>query len=173
MHRTLSRDHLCAAIGCDTLAVSPTDEAGFRYILVIVSLFSKFVALYLVRNNDAISLATALFQYYCTYEIFHRIVTDSGSDLTSEVIRDLHRFFGTRHVFSVVERHKSNGVEGSNESIIRHLRSMLHDQRLIKHLSSPTVLPLTQYVLNCEYESSESGVISFHAQFGNLDAVYQ
>jgi hypothetical protein len=28
-------------------------------------------------------------------------------------------------------------------------------------------------MLNCEQESSESGVIPLHAQFGNLDAVYQ
>jgi hypothetical protein len=28
-------------------------------------------------------------------------------------------------------------------------------------------------MLNCEHESSESGVIPLHAQFGNLDAVYQ
>jgi hypothetical protein len=73
----------------------------------------------------------------------------------------------------VVERHQSNGVEGTNKSILRHLRSIVHDERLIKQWSSPTVLPLIQYMLNCEHESSESGVLPLHAQFGNLDAVYQ
>jgi hypothetical protein len=173
MHRTLSQGHLRAAIGCDTLSVSPVDESGFKYIIVVVNLFSKFVALYPVVNHDAISLATALFQYYCTYGVCERIITDPGSDLTSEVIRHLHRFFGIRHVFSVVERHQSNGVEGSNKSILRHLRSIVHDERLIKKWSSPTVLPLIQYMLNCEHVSSESGVVPLHAQFGDLDKVYQ
>ena len=36
MHRTLSQQHLHAAIGCDTLTVSPVDDAGFKYIIVIV-----------------------------------------------------------------------------------------------------------------------------------------
>jgi phospholipid-translocating ATPase len=173
MHRTLSQGHLRAAIGCDTLTVTPTDDNGCKYIIVVVNLFSKFVALYPVQNHDAISLATALFQYYCTYGICEKIVTDPGSDLTSEVIRHLHRFFGIRHVFSVVERHQSNGVEGTNKTVLRHLRSIVHDERLIRQWSSPTVLPLIQYMINCEHESSESGIIPLHAQFGNLDAVYQ
>ena len=72
-----------------------------------------------------------------------------------------------------MERHQSNGVEGSNKSILRHLRSIVHDERLIKQWSHPTVLPLIQYMLNCEHESSESGVIPLHAHFGNMDVVYQ
>lgn len=39
MHRTLSETQLRAAIGCDTLAVSPADDSGFKYIIVIVNLF--------------------------------------------------------------------------------------------------------------------------------------
>ncbi len=46
--------------------------------------------LYPLKTHDAISLATALFQYFCTYGICERIVTDPGSDLTSEVVRHLH-----------------------------------------------------------------------------------
>jgi hypothetical protein len=163
MHRTLSQGHLRAAIGCDTLTVTPTDDNCCKYIIVVVNLFSKFVALYPVQNHDAISLATALFQYYCTYGIYKKIVTDPGSDLTSEVIRHLHRFFGIRHVFSVVERHQSNGVEGTNKSVLRYLRSIVHDERLIRQWSSPTVLPLIQYMLNCEHESSESSVLFMHS----------
>jgi hypothetical protein len=181
MHRTLSQEHLRAAIGCDTLSVSPTDDSGYRYIVVVVNLFSKFVALYPVKNHDAISLATSLFQYFCTYGICERIITDPGSDLTSEVVRHLHQFFGIRHVFSVVERHQSNvverhqsnGVEGTNKSILRHLRSIVHDERLIRQWSSPTVLPLIQYMLNAEFNSSESGIILLHAHFENLDNVFR
>jgi hypothetical protein len=61
MH-TLLQGHLRAAIGCDTLAVSPTDNSGNRYIIVVVNLLNKVVALYPVQNHDAIFLATAFFQ---------------------------------------------------------------------------------------------------------------
>jgi hypothetical protein len=52
MHRTLSQPHLRSAIGCDTLSVSPPDKAGNRYIVVIVNLFSKYVALYPVPTHN-------------------------------------------------------------------------------------------------------------------------
>jgi hypothetical protein len=149
------------------------DESGNKYIVVVVNLFSKYAALYPVASHDAITLATVLFQYYCTYGVCERLVTDPGSDLTSEVVRHLNRLFGIRHVFSLVERHQSNGVEGTNKLILRHLRSLVHDERIIKKWSHPTVLPLIQYMLNCEFQSSESGIIPLHAHFGNLDQVFQ
>jgi hypothetical protein len=96
MHRTLSQDHLYAAIGCDTVTVTPPDLAGNKYIIVMVNLFSKHAALYPASSYDALSLATALFQYFCTYGVCERILSDPGSDLTSEVIEHLTRFFGIR-----------------------------------------------------------------------------
>ncbi len=100
-------------------------------------------------------------------------MSDPGSDLTSHVVRHLNNWFGIRHVFSTVERHQSNGVEGSNKSILRHLRSLVHGERLVKRWCHPTILPLIRYMLNCEFESSESGILPLHAHFGNQDQQFQ
>ncbi len=62
MHKTLSQEYFRVAIGCDALAVLRTDDAGYRYIIVMVNLFSKYVTLYPVKSHDAILLATTLFQ---------------------------------------------------------------------------------------------------------------
>lgn len=94
-----------------------------------------------------------------------------GSDLTLKVIKHLTRFFGIRHVFSLVERHQFYGVEDTNKLILRHLCSLVHDERVISKWSNPTVLPLIQYVLNTECVSSESGIVPLHAHSGNLDNI--
>jgi hypothetical protein len=73
-------------------------------------------------------MATSLFQYFCTYGLSDLIVSDPGSDLMSDVVKNLHDWLGIRHRFSLVARHQSNGVKGSNKIILKHLRALVYDQ---------------------------------------------
>ena len=47
-----------------------------------------------IANSDkeAIDIATAFFQYYCTFGTFEDIITDPGSEYTAEVIKHLHQW---------------------------------------------------------------------------------
>jgi hypothetical protein len=67
IHRTLSQNTLHSAVGVDKLTVIPPYADGNWLIIVIVNLFSKYIALYPASKHDAVTLATALFQYFCTY----------------------------------------------------------------------------------------------------------
>lgn len=135
-------------------------------------MFSKYVALYPASKHDASTLATCLFQYFCTYGLCDLIVSDPSSDLISDVIKSLHEWLGIRHRFSLVARHQSNGVKGSNKIVLKHLRALVYDQKIAKHWSKATVLPLIQLMMNCEDISSESGIVTLHAHFGNADKIY-
>ena len=167
--RHLKAPHPRTIIGVDTLTVTPTDKSGNSYIIVVVNLFTKLVGLYPVAKHDAASTASAIFQYFCTYGLVSNIITDPGTEFANEILSHLTSWLGLRHFFSLVDRHESNGVESTNGQILRLLRALVFDERLVNQWSSPTVLPLIQYHLN-SLQHSESGESPFALTFGTLDA---
>lgn len=158
-------------VGVDTLTVTPPNQWGNQYINVVVVHATKLVGLYPSQNKGSREIALALFQFFSTYGVFEELISDPGSDLPSEVVKHLTDWYGIRHVFSLVDRHESNGVEGTNKSILRHLRAIVSDERLKDRWSDPSVLNFVQYVLNSQV-SYEPGTVPFHAHFGTEDSTY-
>lgn len=169
--RHLHQPHIRAMLGIDTLAISPPDEFGNKYIIVIKNLFSKLVQLYAVPSHDAITVAKALVQYFAVYGITENIQSDPGSDLTSEVVRLLNEWFGIHHQFSLVGRHESNGVEDSNKEIIRHLSALVYDLSVRRSWGRPDILSIVQFIINST-DNEGTGVVPFQAHFGTSDFQY-
>ena len=84
----------------------------------------------------------------------------------SEIIEQLNKCLGNRHVVSLVDSDESNRVEGSNKQLLRHLKTLVHDERLVNRWSDPTVLCLVTFALN-DAIISETGVQPFDAKFGS------
>jgi hypothetical protein len=97
----------------DRLTITPADKAGNTTAVLIVEHFSKHCGVYPTKDYSAIAIATALFQYFCTFGLFEEVWSDPGSDIMAEVVTQLNEWLGIRRVVSLVERHESNGVEGT------------------------------------------------------------
>jgi hypothetical protein len=169
--RHLKPEHHRSVVGIDTLTVTPPDDYGNSYVTVVVNHFTKLVALYPSKSHDAKASADALTQYFCTYGLFDCIMTDPGTEFKNQLMEHLTRYFGIRHRFSIVDRPQSNGVEGSNKQILRHLKALVIDERLMHSWSSPTVLCLIQFLINSQL-SSETGQIPLITTFGRQDELY-
>jgi len=169
--RHLKPPHQRSRIGVDRLTVTPPDDRGNCNLIVIVEHFTKYVSAYPATDYTALTLAKCLFSHFCTFGLFDELWSDPGSDLMSEVIIHLNEWFGIRHVVSLVDRHESNGVEGTNKQILRHLRTLCHDKRLERRWSDPTVLALILFTINDEV-NSETGIRPLDAKFGSEDGTY-
>ena len=114
IRKHLKVDHPRKRLGYDTLSVA-TDESGYNYLDVFVDLFNHHVQLYPRKVHTAETLADNLFHYYMTFGVYDQIITDPGSDIMSQVVTQLNQWMGVEHLISLVGRHESNGVEGTNK----------------------------------------------------------
>ena len=74
-----------------------------------------------------------------TFGVYDQIITDPGSDIMSQVVTQLNQWMGVVHLISLVGRHESKGVEGTNKQILRHIRTLVADERCIKKWGRPFI----------------------------------
>ena len=177
--RTLNRDrqpvrirHLKvpgprSTVGIDGFTISPPDKHGNAYMHVIVNQFTKHVYLYPSKDKEATSAADALITYVSLFGRFRNLISDPGSEYTSEVLKQLNAYFGYEHAFSLVDRHESNGVEPTNRELKRHLQALVADTRFRDRWSEPQILGLITFHINA-MRSSESNYSAFDLTFGSM-----
>lgn len=159
------------AVGVDLLTITPPDDAGHKYLCVLVRYYTKHAFAYPMPNKEAVTVAKALFQYFCTFGICNLLQSDPGSEFTNIVLKQLNDWFGIHHRFSLVDRPQSNGVEGTNKQIVRHLQALVLDKRVGKQWSDPVNLSLVLYIIN-SHKSSETGLVPLQATFGDQSAIF-
>ena len=168
--RTLKPPRSRSATGIDAVKITPAGKEGHTHITVILNLFCKHVYLYPVKSVSAKNLAAAVWSYWSNFGHTDMVISDQGSDLTSNLFSELISLMGMRHVFSIANKH-ANGTEREIKEVVRHLRAMVYDSRISDVFDDPTVIPSVQYILN-EHVSAETGYSPFELTFGSADANY-
>jgi hypothetical protein len=168
-HLKVSGPH--SRLGMDTLTITPKDIHGNCLLHVMTNQWTHHSGLYPAKEYTALTVATALFQHVCLYGMTEELICDPASNFTAEVMTHLSQWLGIRRLFSLVDRHESNGVEGPNKLILRHLSALVADERIKNKWSDATVLPIIGFILN-SWISTETGFSPFHLTFGNQADVF-
>ena len=134
----------------------------------MVAEYPKFVWGKAAQKMDDVTCAQALLVYVSLFGLFDEIWSDPGSDFTSKVIAQLTRYLGINHIFSLVDRHESCGVEGSNKQILRHIKAIVTDENSDSTWSDDVNLALVFFTMNNEV-NSETGCPPLDVKFGSSD----
>jgi hypothetical protein len=140
-------------LNIDTIGPVPTDGQGNTYILVIIDCFSRFIELYAVPDTTAHHAARCVLQHLGRYGAPRRIRTDNGSQFVNTMVDELIDMVGSEHQLSLAYSSEENAiVERANKEVMRHLRAILLDKRVVGEWA--IYLPLVQRIMNASVHSA-------------------
>jgi hypothetical protein len=121
---------------------------NYKYILVFVDHFTKFVHLEPIVTLTAPEAAGALLKFVCLFGIPEAFKADNGTQFANCIMRNLATQLGFKWQNAIPYRHESNGVvERMNKEVVRHLRVMLCEKRLSRKRIHE-LLPLVTRIIN-------------------------
>lgn len=157
-------------VGVDILGM-PVTERGNCKLVVFVVHDTKLADLYPTPNEEAITVARCAYMFLMNYGRFRGFATDPGSCFTSHVMKYINDWMGMGHKLSLVDRHESNGVEGTNRLILRHIRALTMVERAAKIWDQPEYVATVKHVINTTADT-EYGASPHELTFGSLSMLY-
>ena len=98
----------------------PESPEGYKYVLAFLSHLTKFLVAIPLKNIDAETVSDAFLNQFCKIFSFpQHLLSDKGSNFTSEHMQTILRECETNHITSVPYHHETNG---GVERLFRTLR---------------------------------------------------
>jgi len=147
-------------VAADTLGPIEEDSAGFRYILVLIDMFSRYIELMPLRTVTAEETNTMLKAYFCRYGCPRQFKTDSGTQFRNELIGSLLSERNIEHVVTTPGNHVENGMV---ENRMRFLRRLMGSS---SHKSYHDFCSQAQYEINSRIHAT-TGIAPADLMFGD------
>jgi len=106
-------------IGIDVMGPLPLTMRGKRYIVLAVDLFTKWIEARAIEEADAQTIATFVYEdVICRHGIPAKITSDRGTEFVNELMSELTKEFGIKHIKMTAYHPQGNGqTERSNQTI--------------------------------------------------------
>jgi hypothetical protein len=156
--------------GADFLTM-PTSVNGNKKILAFVVHDTKLVRLYAIPDETKETLSACLVHFVNTNGRFKGIAADRGSPFTSNLLQLVNKRLRMDQKLAITDRHESNGVESTNQNILRYLRILCNEDRVPKEWDRIEYLSACENVLN-NFCDSETGISAHELTYGTEAAPY-
>jgi hypothetical protein len=125
MEITTTCDKPFEKIALDIVGPLTLTENGNKYILTLQDNLTKYSQAYAIPNHESSTIAYKLVHdFICKFGIPAEILTDQGSDFTSNLIKNVAKLFKIRKVQTSAYRPQSNGaLERSHAVLADYLKN--------------------------------------------------
>jgi hypothetical protein len=102
-----------------------------------------------MKTVTAEECAECLLSHMGTFGVPNEILTDNGSQYVNKHLYDLFNLLRTQHITITPYSSEQNGiVERANKEVLRHLKNILYDTKVVGAWSS--YLPLVERIINAK-----------------------
>ena len=97
-------------IALDIIGPLPRSRHGYRFALTAICMASRWPEVYPLKDTKAESIVNGLIEFLARNGIPSKILTDQGSQFTSEVMDQTCQLLGITHITTVPYRPQGNGI---------------------------------------------------------------
>ena len=115
-------------ITMDMAGPLPTTKRGNKYILVICDHFTKFVQAYVLRGMTAEEVAEDAIKYCLIFGIPEAVLTDRGTNFTSQLIESLWERFDVHTLRTTAYHPQADGITERFNRTVKIMLAQFVDQ---------------------------------------------
>ena len=97
-------------IALDIIGPLPRSRQGYRFALTAICMASRWPEVYPLKDTTAENVVSGLVEFLARNGIPSKILTDQGSQFTSEVMAQTCQLLGITHITTVPYRPQGNGI---------------------------------------------------------------
>ena len=147
----------------DIIGPLPTTRSGYKYILTIIDMASRWVEAIPLRRTDAKTVASAFFTEWCVrYGSPSKILTDKGTNFQSDLFKAFCELLGIAKNRTSGYRPQCNGRCEKANGLLKSFITLL-GAKYRQHWN--LVLPYALYALR-QAENQTTGCSAFELIFG-------
>ena len=160
-------------IALDIIGPLPRSRQGYRYALTAICMASRWPEVYPLKDTKAESIVDGLVHFIARNGIPSKVLTDQGSQFTSEVMAQTCQLLGTTHITTVPYRPQGNGILERFHGTLKPLLAKIASKKLDWAQFIPIALSAIR-AIPCRSTGFSPAEIVFGRNTRNiLDIVYE
>ena len=109
--------------------LSPPSNSGHRYILTLIDYASSFLEAVPMKEITSISIAEALVSVFSRVGIPREIISDRGTQFTSELMGEIHKLIGIKPIFTTPYHPMMNGKLERQHAVLKSVLKKLCSEK--------------------------------------------